>query len=125
MKTIFDGVETNFVGRAMDCSCTNSTTRHPHGETVRVMVASIGFTRNLGDRGTPEFAPPDHQRILKETALLQVLDEGGDGAVDATALPDVLLLDVGVGIPSSVVQLNESDVALDQTPGEQAIIGEG
>ena len=92
-----------FISRSVGKSRFQPTARHPHGEAMGVMIASIGFARYLGNRGASEFTPPDHEGVIQKSTLFQVLDQGRYGTVDSTALPDVLFLDVGVRIPTTIV----------------------
>ena len=53
-----------------------------------MMVAAVIGVRQLAlaiDRAA-EFAAPDHQRVVQQAALLQVLDQRRRGLVDALAL---------------------------------------
>ena len=64
------GAEAEIIGRAVDVSTTNAAARHPHGETVMIVVATVDlslvrpFLGQLHGRGATEFAAPDHQRLV-------------------------------------------------------------
>lgn len=92
-----------FISRSVGNARFQSATRHPHGEAMWVMITSIGLAGYLGNRGATEFTSSDHEGVIQQSALLQILDQGGNGTVDALALPDVLLFDVGMRIPPTIV----------------------
>ena len=109
---------------------------HPHGKGVRVMIASIeaflqgGVAVVLHHGGASELTPPDDQRLLEESALLEVGDQTGKGLVDLPALDGEGLVDRFSGggsvvIPAPVVELDEAYPVLDQTPRQKTIVGKG
>src|SRR5262249_38521172 len=99
---------------------------HPQGEAAAVVVAAVvvlGQGPLAVDRAA-ELPAPDDQRVLQEAALLQVLDQGGGGAVHVLALAADLLGQVAVLVTAAVHELDEADAALDHAPGQQAVAGE-
>ena len=50
-------------------------------------------------RRAAEFGPEHDEGFIEQPALLEILDEAGDGLVDLFAEAGVVTLDVGVGIP--------------------------
>ena len=90
------------------------------------MVAAVVVLRqrSLAVDGPAELAAPDHQRLVEQTALFQVLDEGGGGLVDVLALAADLRRQAAVLVPAAVHELDEPHAALDHPPGEQAVAGE-
>ena len=52
---------------------------HPHGEGLVVVVAPIGALRV---RGATELTAPAHQRVIEQTALLEVGEQPSDGLID-------------------------------------------
>ena len=67
-----------------------ASTRHPKSEGVRVVVASgelaIRAAAVFLHGRAAEFAGPNYQCVLEQTALFQVGEEGGDRLVDLFAL---------------------------------------
>src|SRR5688572_30645612 len=57
----------------------HSGPRHPHGEGVRVMVASIG---SLTSRSPAKLSSPENKRILQEPARFQILEQSSNWLVD-------------------------------------------
>lgn len=66
-------------------------------------------------------SPPDHQRVLEQAALLEILDQGRRRLVDRLGHDPDVLGQVAVLIPALVVQLDESHVALGEPPRQQAV----
>jgi hypothetical protein len=87
-----------------------------------VVVAAV--VAALDHRRAAEFAAPDDQRVVEQAALLEILDQGGAGLVGVLAVAGEVLLEVAVLVPRFVEELHEADAALDQAPGEQAVVGE-
>src|SRR5208337_5192540 len=74
----------------------------PHGEAVRVVVAA-GALGKLGSWLAAELASPDDQRLVKQTALLQVLDQAGDRLVGVAGVLGMIGDDVVVSVPVVVI----------------------
>ena len=91
------------------------------------MVATVivAFKVALAVDRTAELARKDHDGIVKQTALFQVLQECCGRLVDIEALAAQLLRQNGVVIPASVKNLDESHAAFDHAPCEQAVAGKG
>ena len=83
---------------------------------------------HLAHRGAAEFAAPDDEGVVEQAALFEVEDQGGAGLVDVLAdfveVVVEVLAGAAVGVPVGVVELDEADAALDEAPGEQAVVGE-
>ena len=67
----------------------NAATGHPDEKAVGVMVAPIAFFRN---GHPPEFAAPNNQGFIEETALLEIGQQGGDRLVGFQHSSGVLVL---------------------------------
>ena len=93
------------------------------------MVAA-GALGILGSWLAAELAAPDDQRLVKQTAPLQVLDLAGDRLVGVAGVLGMIGDDVVVGVPVVVivraarVNLDEPHTAFDQPPGQQALAAE-
>ena len=81
VKPVFDGVKTEVVGIPDDDARPNTSAGHPHGESVRIMVATIPFS----DIGVPPIHRPDHQRLVKRSPALEILEEASDGLIHSGA----------------------------------------
>ena len=87
-----------------------------------VVAAVVGGRQlPLAVIGAAEFAAPEHQRVVEHAALTQVLDQGRTGLVGLTALLANAAGQAAVMVPAGVVELDESNVALGQSAGEQAV----
>src|SRR5690349_12373441 len=89
------------------------------------MVAAplLGFLElSLEEWSAAKFAAPDDERIVEETPLLQIPDEGGARGVGILALDFQLAIEVPVLIPAGVHELHETDAPLGETPGHEAVV---
>src|SRR5207247_7522129 len=75
--------------------------------------------------GPAELSCPDHQSVLKQAPLLQVLDERRGGLIRVTALSRDLLGKVGVLVPTPMEELNEPHSPLRQTARQETVRGVG
>src|SRR3954453_7676588 len=95
-----------------------------------MMVAADGLLAaahcRLSIRRAAELAAPNHERIVEQTALLQVSQQRGAGAVAIGTEGLMALVVVLMRIPRllvfrvGVIDLNKSHAALGQAAGEQA-----
>jgi hypothetical protein len=69
------------------------------------LIASVGVSGDLGDGRATELAAPDDESVLEKTPLPQILDQRSGGIVGSSALAAVFPLDIGVGIPTAIVEL--------------------
>ena len=67
---------------------------------------------SLAVHGPAEFAAPNHQRVVQQPALFQVLHQRRAGPVHVLALPANLAGQAAVLVPAAVEQLHEPHAAL-------------
>ena len=79
---IFDGVEAQFVGRAVGDAPLQASSGHPDREAERMMVATIA---SLRAGRAAELGGPDDERLVEQPALFQVLEEPRDRTIDLRA----------------------------------------
>ena len=84
---ILNGVKAEFVGGSVDSAAFDSASSHPDGKAEVVVTSPV---RTLAAGSPSEFRAPDHKRFVKETALLEILQETRDGLVDLPAIPGVI-----------------------------------
>src|SRR5215210_1611516 len=111
---IFYGVEAEFIGRAVLDSAFDAAAGQEGAEALGVMVAAAAF----GAGGSAEFSAEDDHRVVEQAALLEVLDQAGDGPINLRGESGMVLFDFGMRIPraafaAAVEELDESDAALD------------
>ena len=77
MDGIFIDTPADLVGLPVVEPWFDATAGHPHGEGIRVMIAThilSGLSATvLTHRRATELAAPDHQRLVEQAVLLQVL----------------------------------------------------
>jgi hypothetical protein len=105
------GVETEFIGFSDNLARFDPAAREPHRERVDVMIPASGIAI-LTHRCSPEFASPDHQRILKQSPSFQVFDEGSlalvNFAADLFEVSLEILPRAAVTVPIRMIELDET-----------------
>src|SRR5262249_50997384 len=79
---LLDGAEAELVGGPGGQATLDPPAGQPHREAVVVMVPAAQGGQ-FGHRGAAELAAPQDQGAVEQPAHLQVVEEGGDGAVPA------------------------------------------
>ena len=107
----------------MVCPRLHAAAGHPQREGVDVVIAAdLVRIADLAHRRAPEFAAPDDQRVVQQSALLQVADQRGRGLVDFASYLIERLAEVGVMVPIGVIELHEAHAALHQAARQQAVV---
>src|SRR5262245_47501688 len=90
-----------------------------------MMVAAVVFRRQLALTvdGAAEFAAPHYERVVQQSALLQVLDQRRASPIGVASLSGNLLGKVVVLVPSAMEELDEPYAPLGQPSREQTIRG--
>src|SRR5687768_1517262 len=88
-----------------------------------MMIAAIVAALDHGS--SPKFTTPDNQRIFEQTALLQILDQGGARLVRIFAVLLQVAHQGTVLVPGLMENLDEPDSALDEPAGQETAIGVG
>ena len=124
---VLDALDPQLVGLADYRPALDAGSGQPHHHGVLVVVApGTGAEEVHGVvGGSSEFTSPDHQGLVEQAPLLEVLEQGGDGPVGLHPPLLVLSRDVLVGIPAAAVNLHEAHAALHQAPGHQALACHG
>src|SRR5438105_1784462 len=76
-----------------------------------------------------EFSSPNNKRLVEQTPLAQVADEGDNGFVHLRALfcettSNLLIITRSVKVPAPIEKLNKSDAFFREPPSQQTIIRE-
>ena len=116
MDRLFDRLVAELVGRPVDMAALDPAAGHPDGEAVVVVVAALHHAlvraglRQFDRRSTAELAAPQDQRLVQQTAHLEIGKEGPDALV-ALLGESAMVLDVVVAVPGLAVAVPELDVA--------------
>ena len=102
-----DRISTQFVSGAIPNSAFHATARHPHRVALVVVTSTVTAVASVL-RASSELATPEHQRVLELVAIIEVLQQRGDRAIDALAVLRQGRLQVSVLDPASTAHLNES-----------------
>ncbi len=72
---IFDGVQTQLVGRSDRLAASDTATGHPHREAGGIVIATFALAARVGfrDTGTTKLTTPYHQRLVQQPATLEIL----------------------------------------------------
>jgi hypothetical protein len=113
-----DGFVAEFVGGTVGVSWAGTAAGHPDGEGGGIVVASdeghFATAAVFAHGGAAEFAAPDDEGIIEETAAAEVGEEGVAGLVDAAAfvleaVVEGFFASGTVAIPAPVEELDEAD----------------
>src|SRR5206468_1948169 len=107
----------------------DTTARQPARECIRVMITAFAA---LSARHPAKLGGPEHERIVKQAAGLEVSDQRGGRLVHTPSHRAVVARDVLVGIPvaareavvGTAPNLHKAYAALDQAAGDQATAAE-
>ena len=100
MDRVARHVEAEVVGRAVDVAGLHAAAGEPHREASVVMVAAV--VAALHHRRAAKFSAPDHERVFQQSTLLEILHEGGAGAVGVAAVLLQIPREVAVLVPRLV-----------------------
>ena len=79
----------------------------------------------LQKRRPTEFAAPDDESIVEESALLEVLYESGARLIGIAALDLELRGEIAMMVPAGVETLHKAHPALNEPPRHETVVGEG
>ena len=94
------------VGFPDDDARPDASAGHPHGESVRIMVAAVAFFRH---GRAAKLTAPDDQRLVQQAPALEVFDQAGDRLIHRAAGFGVVAFDVGVRSPTCSPRRSRSE----------------
>ena len=116
---LFGNVISVIVGLPDQGPWPETSSGHPHRETAAMVVAAIVVLQGaLAVDGPSELASPDNDGIVEESTLLKVLDQCGLGLIDVLTLFGNVRWQTAMIVPTTVVELYESDPAFDHSSSE-------
>jgi hypothetical protein len=117
---ILDDVVAEVVGAADGDARLDAAACEPHRERAGMMVAAEEFraVARLVHRCAPELAAPHDERVVEQTALLQIGEQAVYRPVGLAAQVRELFDNVfaerrAVRVPAAMIELNEADSAFD------------
>lgn len=123
---VLGDVEAKIVGLTVSPGL-GAASGHERGEGLGVVVAArlasegwIGFNHG----SAAEFTAPDDEGFVKEAVSFEVLNESGGGLRGLFAIAFGGAFDIGVSVPTGVVDINEPDPSLHHATGQKAGAGE-
>ena len=122
---IGDDLHAVLVGLTVGDAAADAAAAEERAEGVDVVFASLAIE---GGRGAAEFGADGHQRVVQQSALFEIGQQAGQGAVDALGL-GTMGLHVAVGIPvvlrASVDEFDDAHASFEQSSGEETLGCEG
>ena len=79
----------------------------------------------LAEHRAPELAAPDDERLVEQTALLEIRDERRGRLIRPTALQREIARQIVVLVPAAMIELDEAHVALGEATRQEAVGGVG
>ena len=124
MHAVVNGTKAEFVRFAPCHAATDTAACEEGGEAVVIVVTSGAIFRG---GSASEFAAPEDEGVIEESALFEVREESGDGAIDGVAEVASGIVVITVCVPwlsVAIVDLDEANAAFSESAGEQAAVGE-
>ena len=117
---VLGGKEAEFIRGPVSDATLDATASQPTAEALRMMVPS----GPLRGRSASKFCSPDNQRLVQQTASLQVLQQPCNRLVDLSRQIRVIILDVAMSVPrattpTSVEDLYEANSSFHQSTSRQ------
>ena len=122
-------LEAKVIRGAVDGAAFDTSTRHPHREAVRIMIAALARPRQLNHWRTAKLTSPNHKRVFQHPTLLEVTEKRSDWLINllrqGSVLPDVIV--VVPWLTCTLPDLHHPDTALHKAarcqnrPSESAI----
>ena len=95
----------------------------PHGVGAAKMIATIRrFRWPLTKWRAAEFSTPDYERVVKQTALLEVAHESRARLISVAALRFEMMKEIAVLIPTTVHELHEAHAALAESTRDETVV---
>src|SRR5260221_20361 len=109
VHAVLNRVIADLIGCAVNESAFHSTAGHPDRVPVRIVIPPISALRY---RRATKLTRPDDERVLEQSACLEVLKEPADWFVDFTSILSVEIIELAVLVPLVTVRaLNEAHTA--------------
>lgn len=124
---LFGDIETEVIGASVYVSSANAASGEPDTERLRMMVASVGLlpATDFAHGSATEFAGHDDKCFIEQTALVEVVYEGGHASIGHFTVPAKSSGEVAVMVPRTVDEMHKADSAFNHASSEQAVGAEG
>ena len=123
VDAVLHGLGTVIVGQAVSVAAADAATGQPDGESIGVVVAAGVLAFALGGSSATEFAAEKNESILEHAAHFQIAEQRGDRLIDLGAAFGQTFVNGTVMVPTRLIDLDEADTSLGETPREDALTG--
>jgi hypothetical protein len=113
---IFDGIEAEVIGLAVDHTSSKTAACHPNAEGSIVVVSAVVAT--LDHRCATELAPPDDQGVFEQPEPLEILYQRGAWSIGRCCVVFDAVGQIPVLIPNFMKKLHKTHASLEQSPSE-------
>ena len=108
------------IGRANDLSRPETTTSNQAATDAGPMIPSGVFVDLWG---SAKFAPRDHSNVLIHSALVEVLNQGGEGLIEVGQMRVSCFAEVPtVKIPTPKIECHHSNTSLNKSSGHKEVL---
>jgi len=130
MDPVGHSLESKFVRLPVTHAASDARARHPHAESIRIVITTrctLAFT----ERHPTELAAPDDQRRIQQPTLLEITEQRRDRLIHLGPVLTVIFLDALMRIPcvrqmpAPRIELNETNASLDQPARDHTMITDG
>src|SRR5581483_7941019 len=123
---VLDRVEADLVGGAVNDAALDAAAGKPDREAIDVVVAAFGALRA---GGPAKFRAEHDERLLEQAAALQILQKRGNGLIHLRTVFGMISAEAAVCVPgaraaAAVLNLDEADAALHESPRRQELHAE-
>ena len=94
-----------FVGGAVAHSAPYAASSHPEGEPAVVVIPAVVL---FDMWSTAKLPAPDDECFLKHAALLEILEQGGEGLVSSQAVLGEVAAEAAVLVPVAVTEFDKA-----------------
>src|SRR5262245_10407165 len=124
MNRVFDDVVRKLVSFSVDDSSFHPASGHPQAEAARMVIATIVCLGQLALRVdcAAELATPDDDGILEKPSSFEILHQRPTTLVDVLTLARQHVGKSVMNIPTSMVDLHETNAAFYEPSGHQTTV---
>ena len=123
MHGVLGDIVAVFIGLTDHMATSHPGTGNQGGKAPGVVVSTVvvGRQSSLRINGSTELTSPNDECIVEEPSLLEIFDQGSGRLVGISALEFDRVGQSAVVVPAHMEKLDEPNIALGQSTGQEAI----